>query len=90
MGMNLISLPAGISYSRHTVSDDRDFHISSLQPYFLPRPRYSHIGRTLFNFVVIGAGVNQTLIETTADRIRNWLRRCGGCLQVSACQQGQA
>ena len=27
-------IPAGISYSRHTALDDRDFHISSLQPFF--------------------------------------------------------
>ena len=38
LGKDLISLPAGISYSRHTASDDRDFYIFSLQPSFCHGP----------------------------------------------------
>ena len=34
LGKDLTAYPAGISYSRHIVLDDRDFHISSLQPSF--------------------------------------------------------
>ena len=47
LGKDLISLQAGISNSRQTSSDDRDFHIFAVARIF------SIINRTLLNFVVI-------------------------------------
>ena len=55
--------PNGISYSRHTALDNKDFHISSWQPSFA--------GHYLTSWLL--SSVTHTLIKSTADSIRGWL-----------------
>ena len=58
MKVSLGHLLAGISYSRHTALNDKDFHISSLQPSFFAMAKlFSILGRTLSNNLGLLSGV---------------------------------